>query len=429
MRTTNFRVLVQQKNWTTLAAFSGQWKRACQEAAQIHQDARLKDIPLSERNFSRWMLGETKSLPRPDTRRVLEHLFAMPVEELFKEHAGVVPHVRQPSGPVRAQVDAPEADELLTVQAAVPMDSLRPGSAAVDPLLVPHWGDLLQILSDAHNSAGPRRIHESAIRELAVIRGFRRQAAGAIRVGLLGVEARWSEFASWTSDNLGRTRDASFWLSRASELAQEAGDRTMTTYIQMRQAQRAADHLDVAGARALSVVSSDFLQLSARDQALCEVRRSQGAALAGDMPGFSAAIASAVRLVERADTTGVNEDPGTIGLHCNLSYVQAHEGFGLMRLGQAGDAVRHLEGVLATWPADYRQDEQLARAWLGLAYAAEGRFDEAAAQGMRVVTMPPTESVRALRALSQLVSFVPQESGGAEIERFRLTCAVLAPRM
>ncbi len=42
-------------------------------------------------------------------------------------------------------------------------------------------------------------------------------------------------------------------------------------------------------------------------------------------------------------------------------------------LGHPADAVNILEEILTGWPADYRQDEGLARAWLALSCAAANR--------------------------------------------------------
>ena len=57
---------------------------------------------------------------------------------------------------------------------------------------------------------------------MAVIRRYRSEARGAVKTGLLAVEAWWAEFASWTADNVGDRLAAAFWLDRALALARRA---------------------------------------------------------------------------------------------------------------------------------------------------------------------------------------------------------------
>jgi hypothetical protein len=95
---------------------------------------------------------------------------------------------------------------------------------------------------------------------------------------------------------------------------------------------------------------------------LCAIRQAQGR----DRAACAAAIKTAYRLVARADNTAADADPDTIGQHCTRPYVQAHEAHCELRLGRPNDAVRILEEILPAWPADYRQDGGLARAWLAL---------------------------------------------------------------
>lgn len=297
----------------------------------------------------------------------------------------------------------------------------------VDPDLVLHWTALLRVLDSSHNLFGPRQIHNAACRELTVIRRYRREAIGAVKTGMLAVEAWWAEFASWTADNLGDRHAAVFWLDRALALAQRADNARMVAYVVMRQAQQAADRLDGHRTVGLADTAASAAALTDRDLALCAVRRAQGHALAADRAGCSASLKTAYRLVSRADDAGVDDDPDTIGRHCIVAYVQAHEAHCQLRLGHPADAVHLLEPVLAAWPAGYRQDEGLARAWLALSYAKANRPIEAGIEGSRALALTAaTWSARTLRALGQLDTRLAGAHRAAEVAQFRTAFAAAA---
>ncbi len=297
----------------------------------------------------------------------------------------------------------------------------------IDPDLVLHWAGMLRVLAASHNLFGPRQIHDAVCRESAVIRRYRREALGGVKTGLLGVEARWAEFASWTADNVGDRHAAAFWLDRALTFGRRADDGPLVAYVFMRQAQQAADHLDGARAVGLAETASATAALTDRDRALCAIRQAQGHALGANRDACAAAIKTAYRLVARADDTGADEDPHTIGRHCGRPYVQAHEAYCQLRLGHPADAVSILEGILTGWPADYRQDEGLARAWLALSYAAANRPAEAGVEGSRALALTAvTWSARTMRALGQLDARLAITSSTAEVRQFRTAFSIAA---
>jgi len=301
----------------------------------------------------------------------------------------------------------------------------RPGED-VDPGLVLHWSRLLRVLAGVHNLLGPGHVHDAVCRESSVIRRYRNDAVGNLRTGLLAVEARWAEFASWTADNIGDHQAAIHWLDRALSLARQAAHAPMTAYAIMRQAQQAADRLDGARAAALAATAAATAALTDRDRALCAVRQAQGHALQGDRHACSIAIKTAYRLIVRAGASGpAGDDPDTIGAHCSLPYVRAHEAYCTLRLGRAPDAVRILEDVLGSWPQDLRQDEALARAWLAQSYSATHRLAEAGAEAGRALALTTTTfSARTIRILAQLDVRLATTAGISEVERFRAAFSV-----
>ena len=259
-----------------------------------------------------------------------------------------------------------------------------------------------------------------------MIRRYRNDAVGNLRTGLLAVEARWVEFASWTADNIGDHQAAVYWLDRALSLARQAAHAPMTAYAIMRQAQQAADRLDGARAAALAATAAATAALMDRDRALCAVRQAQGHALQGDRHACSTAIKTAYRLIVRAGASGhADDDPDTIGAHCSLPYVRAHEAYCALRLGRAPDAVGILEDVLGSWPQELRQDEALARAWLAQSYWATHRLAEAGAEAGRALALTTTTfSARTIRILAQLDVRLATTAGISEVERFRAAFSI-----
>ncbi|WP_231931684.1 helix-turn-helix domain-containing protein [Micromonospora echinospora] len=299
-------------------------------------------------------------------------------------------------------------------------------SVDVDPALALHWSEMLRLLAASHNVFGSRQVYDAVCRELAVIRRYRHEAMDDLKSRLLAVEARWAEFGSWTADNLGDAAAAAYWLDQALELARGAGDRRMAAYVFMRQAQQAADRLDGTHATRLARTAETIVSLADRDRALCLIRQAQGHALLGDQPRSLTALKIAHKLIDRAASVGA-DDSDTIGRHCTLAYLRAHEGYCLLRLGQAKAAARALEEVLDGWPVEYRQDETLARAWLALSYVSVDRLAEAGVEGSRALSLAAaTSSARAMRTLGQLHAQLTGKTASAEVVGFRNAFSLVA---
>ncbi|MFJ4679013.1 hypothetical protein [Kitasatospora sp. NPDC088783] len=413
--THRFREEVQAHRWP-YEVFYNRFRAAALEVAESEGDPSIAQVSVSSRSFERWMAGDLKSLPRYETGRVLEHLLGIPLKVLFARADDAASGVDEQPPPMSG--GDPAAAELVPGRTGAP-----------DPALVPHWATLLRILAEAHNAIGSAHVHRSAVTEMTLIRGARRQARGHLLRSLLGIEARWAEFASWTAETLGASEDSAYWLDRSLHLAREATDGTMTAYTLMRQAQSAIERRDAATAKRLAGLAVRNGEGAPRDRALSALRLAQALALSGDAHGSENALRAASRLVDEADELGLDDDPATIGQHCRQAYVQAHRGHCLLLLGCHDHAVRTLEETLGSWPQELRQDEYLTRAWLALAYAGSGRVCEAAATGADLLSTA-RGSTRVLRHLRQLDRSLASHPGSAaEVAAFRTAMATSAPRM
>lgn len=88
VRPTRFRQLVEQNKWAMVETFNMHFQKAARELAEQASDEkltkRLLSLSVPKRKFERWMSGDLDTVPHRDTRQVLEYLFDIPAEELFR---------------------------------------------------------------------------------------------------------------------------------------------------------------------------------------------------------------------------------------------------------------------------------------------------------------------------------------------------------
>ncbi len=340
---------------------------------------------LSLRQLDRWLTGQMTGLPRPTACRVAEALWGEPIQRLLAP-----PEPELPALPARS---VPLSVEPLAV-------SLPNRPAAADPELVPHWQKLLGVFAVSENLFGPQHLTGTVMRELAVIRATREAARDPLRTAFVQVEARWSEFLSWLADNAGDNAAGQYWADRAVELALEAGDHPMTSYVLMRKSQQAVAQGDAARAIALAAAAEREPQIPPVVRALAAVRQAEGHALDQDEASCRHALDRAYELVQYAPDGGTSPWEGDLGRHGTTSYVRAHEAHCWLRLEQPTRAIAVFEETLAGWPSSYRQDEALHRGRLAQAYAASGDAEQAAVEGDRVLAA--TEAGTAYRVQAEL---------------------------
>ncbi|MBZ3908456.1 MULTISPECIES: transcriptional regulator, XRE family protein [Streptomyces] len=119
---TLFRVLCQERRWTTWETFAIHFDKAASAAMLDHPLRRPRPVTVARRTFDRWFTGTWCGLPRPDTCRVLEQLFGFAAEELFRPAPAVLRPAAVPAGPeqIRAaqNIEARWATSRLSLTAA-----------------------------------------------------------------------------------------------------------------------------------------------------------------------------------------------------------------------------------------------------------------------------------------------------------------------
>jgi hypothetical protein len=96
---TLFRVLAQQRRWTTWEIFAIHFDKAAASVIRAQPSRKPRPVTVARRTFDRWFTGTWRGLPRTDTCYVLEHLFGFPAEELFRPAPVVLRPAAAPAGP------------------------------------------------------------------------------------------------------------------------------------------------------------------------------------------------------------------------------------------------------------------------------------------------------------------------------------------
>jgi hypothetical protein len=85
---TLLRVLITGRHWQKFETFAAQFRRAAKALAEQQDEPDLAKVTLSPRQFERWYAGKVKTMPHPDSCRVLEHMFGYPVSQLLASASG-----------------------------------------------------------------------------------------------------------------------------------------------------------------------------------------------------------------------------------------------------------------------------------------------------------------------------------------------------
>ncbi|MEU2607658.1 hypothetical protein [Streptomyces albus] len=230
MRTTYFRTLIQQRKWT-FEALCIQWKRAREDLAQKDNDPRLASVTLSRRTFDRWMKGDLVT-PRPDTARVVEHLFGLTCAELFGPPPTEVP---QPPIPALQLSRTTEGISSITVAGyrseewGSPTDVLTQARELVtsntDPALLVMAQEAIEDIVSRYEARGPHElVGETRLLRRMLHTLLRGRQTAAQRQHLFGLASRVSGLLGYMAVNAGRPEHAQAYCEEAESLADMAQD-------------------------------------------------------------------------------------------------------------------------------------------------------------------------------------------------------------
>jgi transcriptional regulator with XRE-family HTH domain/tetratricopeptide (TPR) repeat protein len=265
-----------------------------------------------------------------------------------------------------------------------------------------HFTRAFPELSTADWLLGPHQVLGTVGGHLDLIQQLLPNIAGAKRVRLLQVGARYGEFASWLNQDSGNAWAATHWADRAMEWAQEAGSPLMVSYVLVRKSDQAAASRDAA--RTIGLAQSALQhrrRLTSRGRAVALQQLAVGYALAGNEVACQRALDMAAQLAERSQREG-DEGPGR---YCTPAYVEIQRAATWIELGRPERAIDLFEDSLTTLPAIHRRDHGVYLARLASAYALSGSPDISVRKGWQALTVAhATGSRRITTELDQLGS-------------------------
>jgi tetratricopeptide (TPR) repeat protein len=234
-------------------------------------------------------------------------------------------------------------------------------------------------------------------RYLALVDGLLRSAAGSARPGLLGIGARYAEFASWMNQDRGDLASASFWADVALEWCIEASDTVMVSYVLMRKSSQAEILRDAGRTIGLARAAQQPADLPVRVRAVAAQQEAHGHALAGDE------LACHRKLDEAGELSGLDQPSDLPGRYCIPTYVEMQRASCCIELGRPDMAVPLFERELDHLPPVHRRDRGVYLARLARAHAATGDPDAAVARARQALDLAVTTgSARITTELRQL---------------------------
>jgi len=250
----------------------------------------------------------------------------------------------------------------------------------------------------ADNLLGPHHLKTIAVGQLDFIGQLLRSARGTQRTELLGIAARFAEFAGWLHQDAGDLTTAAYWSGRASEYAHELSDPWLTSYIFMRRSNIATDMHDPGTAIGLAEAAlRDPGRLTPGLRAVALRQRAHAAALWNDRDDCLRAIDAATAELVDVDPGGPESDMTT---YCTPAYIAMETASCWVQLGHPDQAIPMYEGTLTDWPRGLERDRGLCLSRLAVAHAAAGNTPEALHATSRAATA--VRAAHSTRAVHQL---------------------------
>jgi transcriptional regulator with XRE-family HTH domain len=301
--------------------------------------------------------------------------------------------------PKGAYVALPVTDRDLQPIAAALQDSRR----YLDESALAVFRDLLDRCKAADGLHGPAAALPLVLGILQAIQDQVSEVKPAVRRPLLSLGSNGAEFAGWLYRDLRNPTAARYWLDRAMEWAQEAGDMAMQGYVLLKKSQMAYEERDAV--RVLTFAQAAQYgpwQMTAAVRSEVTQQEARGLAMCGEHLGLvEQKLDDAFRLLTASDHSnqelGSYYDEGTVLLRRAACYLEA---------GKPSDAAALFGEVLANATLS-RRDEGYFRARRAIALAISNEPDEAATEGLAAQQIvSTTKSQRTARELSRAVELL-----------------------
>lgn len=408
MRETRFRNLIIARGWARYETFDVKFGLARDALAGREREPELCAIVVAQRTFERWMAGDIKSLPHPQTRRVLEHLLGEPAHTLFAAPTdeGAAIGVHAPAGATLAALGDPEeqdvdmhrrqalstaAGSLAAVAVPAPPDRTRPLAAGrrVGRRDLEALRETTATFSRIDQRYGGGHARGAVVQYLAtdvktLLEG--RFADDRIRRTAFTTAGELAYLCGWMAFDDGEHKTAERYFEAAIRLAAQADDAPLAGHVLRAMAHQAIDtgkHRRALELAEASVDAGRYASATPRERALLGVVRARALAVNDRPKAAAAALTRAERDLDAARPDLPEPDRvfffGEAGL--------AHESACALReVGDLRGAVREFDRSVRTREAGaFTRTHAVTLGYLGAAHAARGEVEHACAVWSRAL--------------------------------------------
>jgi transcriptional regulator with XRE-family HTH domain/tetratricopeptide (TPR) repeat protein len=281
---------------------------------------------------------------------------------------------------------------------------------------IEHLQKLRLVLIDNDNLLGPRQVLPTVHKQIKIIDALRRETGGGDRRQLLTLQTQYAEFASWLHQDAGDWPAARYWLDRALQWSNIAGDPEMTCYVMARKSQLAGEVLDLADVVDLADAAHTMAAPGSRLAAVSRTYAAVGHALRGEAAASQRAFDEAGAAAEDFEP----DDPSPFGVWLDVPYVQVHRAKGLDALGQHSEAADAFAAAISRLPQDYHRDRGVYLARQAVAQAGAAVPEQAATVGMQALAVAEdTGSGRIMTELARLDTSLQRWKDLSAVTEFR----------
>jgi tetratricopeptide (TPR) repeat protein len=299
-------------------------------------------------------------------------------------------------------------------------------ASRTEPALAESLLGTLRQYATTDNIAGPRSLLAVVPQQVAFIERLLDGTVGRGRVDLLKAGARFAEFAGWLYQDVGDLRSAMQWTSGALDMADEANDRHLASYIRMRKSNIASDARKPDLALALARAALQTPQVLAPQVRAVALRQEAYAhALKNNHDACARALEQAFRYAVNGKEAGTSNESSDLANYCTTEYLEMEAAHCWVELNKPKKAISTLQEGLAAWQPTFRRDLGLCLARLGVAHARDNEPEHAvtvAEHSIAIATQ--TRSHRTEKQLRRIHDILL--AGGARGEAQRLQHALTA---
>jgi hypothetical protein len=227
-------------------------------------------------------------------------------------------------------------DELQRIAAA--LDDARRN---LDAEVVEYLRSRIACCAASDGLRGPRATLPTALGIVGAVTNAIREVRPWVRTDLLAVGAQGAELVAWLYRDLGVPATAEAWRDRAIEWAQEAGDRPMQTYVQLKKSQAAWDQRDAPSMLALAqAVQKAPWPIARKIRAEAAQQEARAHAMLGaDLNSVERKLGEAQELLVTDDSSGLPDRQSQLSSHYGPTLLAMQTAICYCEAGQPGRAV------------------------------------------------------------------------------------------